>query len=117
MPQRNPMNPFILVQSYDALVHSPLIMEAFCRKWQIVRLEIFGSAARGELRPDSDVDFLATFAPDSHWSLFDLVTMEMELEQAIGRKVDLVSRRGIERSRNRLRRQAILDSAEPYYDA
>ena len=41
-----------------------------------------------------------------------MVQMQNELQQIVGRKVDLVSRRGIEASRNYLRRQAILSSAE-----
>ncbi len=51
----------------------------FCRKWQITRLEVFGSALRENFRPDSDIDFLASFAPDSRWSLFDHGAMEEEL--------------------------------------
>jgi hypothetical protein len=92
-------------------------IEAFCRKWLIARLELFGSALREDFREDSDVDFLVTFSPDNRWSLFDLVTMEMDLSEIVGRKVDLISRRGIEQSRNPLRRKAILESAELYYAA
>lgn len=92
-------------------------IETFCRKWRISRLEVFGSALREDFRPDSDVDFLVTFDPESHWSLFDLVTMEMELAGIMGRKVDLVSRYGIEQSRNWIRRKAILQSAEVCYAA
>lgn len=47
----------------------------------------------------------------------DLVTMEDELESLLGRDVDLVSRRGIERSANWIRREAILSTAEPIYVA
>lgn len=92
-------------------------IEAFCRKWQIARLDLFGSVLREDFGPDSDVDFLVTFAPDIRATLFDLVTMELELTEIVGRKVDLVSRWGIEHSRNPLRRKAILESAVPYYGA
>jgi len=92
-------------------------IERFCRKWKIVRLELFGSVLREDFKPGSDVDFLVTFDPESRWSLFDLVTMEMELSEIVGRKVDLVSRRGIEQSRNWIRRKAILESAEVCYAA
>lgn len=84
----------------------------FCRRWKIAELALFGSALRDDFRPDSDVDMLVTFAPDAKWSLFDHVDMEDELAQILGRPVDLVSRRGIERSRNPLRRRAILESAQ-----
>ncbi len=84
---------------------------AFCKRWKITELAVFGSVLRDDFRPDSDVDVLVTFAPDAKWSLFDHVDMEDELEKILGRPVDLVSRRGIERSRNPFRRKAILESA------
>ena len=55
------------------------------------------------------------FADDAHWSLFNLVTMENELSEIVGRKVDLVSREGVEKSQNWIRRKDILESVEPYY--
>ena len=87
----------------------------FCRRWKITELALFGSVLREDFRSDSDVDVLATFAPDAQWSLFDHVDMEEELSVLVGRKVDLVSRRAIEQSANWIRRKAILETAEPYY--
>ena len=84
----------------------------FCRRWKITELALFGSVLREDFRADSDVDVLVTFAPDATWSLFDHVDMEDELEGILGRPVDVVSRRGIERSRNPSRRRAILESAQ-----
>ena len=84
----------------------------FCQRWKITEFALFGSVLREDFRPDSDVDVLVTFASDSHWTLFDMVHMQNELQEIVGRKVDLVSRRGIEASRNYLRRKAILSSAE-----
>ena len=92
-------------------------IETFCRKWQIVRLELFGSALREDFRTDSDLDFLVTFAEDAPWSLFDHLRMEEELRALLGREVDLVSRRAIERSQNWIRRQEILGTAEMFYAA
>src|SRR6266540_3279744 len=89
----------------------------FCRRWKITEFALFGSVLRDDFRPDSDVDVLVTFAPEAEWSLFDHMAMEEELSAAFGRKVDLVSRRAIERSANWIRRQAILESAEPFYVA
>ena len=85
---------------------------AFCHRWQIVEFALFGSVLREDFRSDSDVDVLVTFAPEARWTLFDFVQMQRELETMLGRKVDLVSRRGLEASRNYIRRQAILSSAE-----
>ena len=87
----------------------------FCRQWRITELALFGSVLRQDFRSDSDVDVLVTFASDSHWTLFDMVHMQNELRKILGREVDLVSRRGLETSRNYLRRKAILSSAEVVY--
>lgn len=92
-------------------------VEKFCRKWGIVELSLFGSVLRDDFRPDSDVDVLITFDSESHPTLFQLVDMQDELEAMFGRKVDLLSRRGVESSRNPFRRQAILDSARAIYAA
>jgi uncharacterized protein len=89
----------------------------FCRKWRIKEFALFGSALGDEFRPDSDIDVLVTFAPNARWTLFDHVEMQEELRSILGRKVDLVSRHGIERSRNQIRRQAILESARVIYAA
>jgi hypothetical protein len=57
------------------------------------RVRVFGSVARGDDRPDSDIDLLVDFAPDS--SLFDLMRMARELEQLLGHPVDVVSTGGL----------------------
>ena len=89
----------------------------FARRWKIQEIALFGSVLREDFDSDSDVDVLATFAADAEWSLLDHVAMEDELSRIVGRKVDLVSRRGVEQSRNWIRRKHILESAEPYYVA
>ena len=89
----------------------------FCQKWKITELALFGSVLRADFRPDSDVDVLVTFRPDAEWTLFDMVRMQDELAALFGRRVDLVSRRGVEQSRNWIRRRAILESAETVYAA
>ena len=88
-----------------------------CRRWKIAELSFFGSVLREDFRPDSDVDVLVTFAPDAAWSLFDHVAMKDELAELLGRNVDLVSRRAIERSNNPFRRREILQSARVVYAA
>jgi uncharacterized protein len=57
------------------------------------RVRVFGSVARGDDRPDSDIDLLVDFAPDS--SLFDLMRMTRELEELLGHPVDVVSTGGL----------------------
>ncbi len=89
----------------------------FCRRWKITEFALFGSVLRDDFRPDSDVDVLVTFAPDTRYTLFDLVHMQDELKQVFGREVDLVERKAVERSENYIRRKHILRSVEPVYVA
>ncbi len=89
---------------------------AFCRRWKIARLDIFGSALRPDFGPASDVDFLYTLAPDARWG-WEFTDAADELARLLGRAVDLVSRRAIERSHNPFRRQEILSTARPVYVA
>ncbi len=90
---------------------------AFCEKYHIRRLSLFGSALREDFRPDSDVDVLVSFAGDARWSLFDLVTMQEELQGILGREVDLIEREAVEQSENYIRRRHILQTEEPIYVA
>ncbi len=92
-------------------------LAAFCRKWKIEELSLFGSAVREDFGPESDVDILATYAPGAPWSLLDEVRMEDELAALLDRKVDLVSRWAVEHSDNWIRRRAILESAQVIYAA
>lgn len=86
----------------------------FCYRWKITELALFGSVLRDDFRPDSDVDVLVTFAPDAQWSLFDLVEIQEALSEMLGRKVDLIEKRGL---RNPFRRYEILRTKEVVYAA
>jgi hypothetical protein len=66
-----------------------------CRRYQVRELSVFGSAARDDMRPDSDIDILVEFGPDSKVGLWEFARMEGELQTLLGRKVDLVSKRGL----------------------
>jgi predicted nucleotidyltransferase len=96
---------------------SPEKIVEFCRRWKISRLAVFGSALRGKVRADSDIDLLATFASDADWSMFDHYRMEDELVAILGREVDLVSKKAIEESANPIFRREILGSAREIYAA
>jgi predicted nucleotidyltransferase len=87
---------------------------AFCHKWHITELAVFGSVLRNDFRPESDVDVLVSFADDAHWSLFDWVDMQEELAEIIGRNVELVERQGLN---NPFRRHAILTTKQVIYAA
>ena len=66
-------------------------LEKICRKYGVEFLGVFGSTARGEVRPDSDMDILVRFSPDSHGGYFKLVEVEDLLSQKLGWRVDLVT--------------------------
>jgi predicted nucleotidyltransferase len=84
----------------------------FCRRWKVKELALFGSALRADFRPESDVDILVSFDPSVNWGLFDHVQMRLDLEGIFKRKVDLVTRRALEQSQNRLLRERILNTAK-----
>jgi hypothetical protein len=88
-----------------------------CRRFHVRRLDVFGSAARGEdFDPTrSDADFLVEFEPGTKSDITALLDMEEALQQVIGRPVDLVERQAVEESRNYLRRRQILQEAQPVY--
>jgi len=92
-------------------------LNEFCQRWRITELALFGSALREDFDDESDIDVLVSFAPGARWSLFDLVTMQNELETLFRRPVDLVERLAIERSENYIRRKSILSNVEILYAA
>ncbi|MGK7892152.1 MAG: nucleotidyltransferase family protein [Xenococcus sp. (in: cyanobacteria)] len=88
----------------------------FCERWKVQELALFGSVLREDFRPDSDIDVLISFTPDNCWTLFDRVDMQDELTEIFGRKVDLVNKKGIERSRNYLSKNNIISSSKVIYE-
>lgn len=83
-----------------------------CERYGVVRLEVFGSLSRGTGGSDSDIDLLYTLSPEARlgWAIEDLSD---ELAAVLGRPVDLVSRRAL----NRRIREQVLAEAQPFYDA
>jgi predicted nucleotidyltransferase len=88
----------------------------FCQRHGVARLEVFGSLARGEPHPGSDIDLLVTFRPGVHlgWDFFELYE---ELEGLLGCEVDLLTRRSVEQDQNSIRRRSILESTRDIYTA
>ena len=89
-----------------------LAIREFRAKWKVRELGVFGSILRDDFRPDSDIDFLIEFQPDSEWDLFDHMDMEEELARIVGREVDLLTRYSVETSENRFYKREILSTAE-----
>lgn len=83
-----------------------------CRRYQIVEMAVFGSTARGDMRPDSDVDILVEFAPGVAWG-WDYFGLEQELAQVLGRPVDLATKKWLKPKV----RAEILDDARIIYAA
>jgi hypothetical protein len=84
-----------------------------CRRYQVRELSLFGSAARGEMRPDSDIDLLVEFLPDAQVDLVDYAGLMLDLSRLVGRKVDLVSKNGLKA----LIRNSVLEEARLVYAA
>jgi predicted nucleotidyltransferase len=66
-----------------------------CRRYQVRELSLFGSAARGEMRPESDIDLLVEFLPKAEVGLVEHAGLMLDLERLLGRKVDLVSKNAL----------------------
>ncbi len=65
------------------------VIERICARNDVALLRVFGSVARGEDTAESDLDLLVEFSEPK--SLLDLIGLEQEFEEALGRKVDLVT--------------------------
>lgn len=87
-------------------------LEAVCERFGVAELSVFGSAVSGRLSPDSDIDVLYVLRDGVHlgWAINDLSD---ELEQVLGRPVDLVAKRALH---NRLR-DTVLSEAKVVYAA
>lgn len=66
-----------------------------CKRYHVTELSVFGSAARGELRPESDVDLLVVFEEGARVTLFTLVDLQQELSDLFRRRVDVVPKDGL----------------------
>jgi predicted nucleotidyltransferase len=87
-------------------------LAAFCRRHDIARLSVFGSALRDDFGPESDVDLLIEFQPDAEPSLLDLGGMQQELCDLLGRQVDLKTPEFMSPFvRERVQREALLQYA------
>ena len=104
-------------QIYDRLGISPAELAAFCQRWQVGELSLFGSILRDDFTQQSDIDVLVTYLPTAQRGLFEKIRMQEELEALLHRQVDLVSKKAITQSRNWLRRRNILEAAQVIYVA
>ncbi len=82
------ISPFFPAVSIDAIA-------GLCRRYGVRELALFGSMAKGDATPDSDVDLLVEFLPETKPDLYTLAEMQRELMELLRRKVDLVTKRGL----------------------
>jgi predicted nucleotidyltransferase len=71
------------------------LLAGLCRRYSVRELSIFGSAARGEMNPESDIDVMVEFAPGSRIGVIQFDLLAEELASIAGRRVDLVTKQGL----------------------
>jgi len=85
-----------------------------CKKYFISELSIFGSSIRDDFTDKSDVDILVSFSLNSKITLFDIIELENEFKNILGREVDVVEKEAL---KNPIRKNKILESREIIYAA
>ncbi len=90
-------------------------LRPLCEKHRIRRLDVFGSAARGQATATSDVDLMATLDESVPISTAELLEIAGEAEELVGRPVDFLLRSSLEKSPNRFAREHILSTAVCVY--
>ena len=89
---------------------------AFCQRWHIAEMALFGSILRENFRADSDIDFLIDFLPQAQQGLLTLAKIKHELEAFLERRADIALKQSIETSENWIRRNEILRTAQVIYE-
>ena len=70
-------------------------LAALCRRYSVRELSLFGSSVRDDMRPNSDLDIMVEFEPGARVGLIKFEFLAEELTALAGRKVDLVTKRGL----------------------
>jgi uncharacterized protein len=92
---------------------SPEVLAELCRRHQIRKLAVFGSALRDDFRPDSDVDILVEFEAGARPTYFTLSRIEGDLTRLVGRRADV----HMSKSLHPYLRDKVLTQAEDLYVA
>jgi predicted nucleotidyltransferase len=85
----------------NQMLHRLATNKSTARRWQrcapasVKELSLFGSAVRGETHPESDIDIIVEFEPGARIGLIKFESFVEELELLVGRRVDLVTKRGL----------------------
>ena len=91
-------------------------LTAFCQRWGIIDLSLFGSILRDDFQDNSDINILLSFAPNTRQRLLTLARIKHELEALLNRPVDIGLKDSITTSENWIRKQEILSTAQTVYE-
>ena len=80
---------------YATTTISRKALAQICQRYQVSELALFGSALRADFQPESDLDVLVTFKPDTRVGFLTLARLARELSDLLDRKVDLVPKDGL----------------------
>jgi hypothetical protein len=101
-----------VIMSFTTAIALPMDqIKEFCQRQPIQKLSLFGSVLRDDFHADSDVDMLVEFTVGARIGYFELVGMEIELTEIVGRKVDLRTPGEL----SKYFRQNVLDTAQVVY--
>ena len=95
LPGHNEVEPMNLTIEFGRTHIDHAELAELCRRYCVKELSLFGSAARGEMRQESDVDIIVEFEPGVRVGLIKFESLAEELEALTGRTVDLVTWRGL----------------------
>ena len=98
--------PSFMSERLDFLRANSGAIRAIAGRHKAISIAVFGSVARGEDGPNSDVDFLVTF--DKDVSVLDWLLLNEELEKFLNAPVDVVSMRGLKPRDSQIREEAVL---------
>lgn len=98
---------------HESLKLDEATLARFCEQHGIRRLALFGSQLKGSAKPDSDIDLLVEFDPAHIPGLLGIASMEIELCEMLGRKVDLRTAQDLSRHF----REEVMRTAEVQYAA
>ena len=80
---------------HDRIEISEEQLADICRRYHVRELSLFGSVLRDDFGNDSDIDVLVAFEPDAQVGLFKYYDLQQELQQLLGRSIDLVPKDGL----------------------
>lgn len=118
MPITNKLSPLSINLASRLGFKQPKLAEEaiakFCQRWKIAEFYLFGSVLREDFSEKSDIDVMLKFSPDARLG-FKFVTLCEELENLFKRNVDVITKKGIEKTDNWIVKENILNSAKLIY--